>query len=292
MHVGALLPQTELGSDPQRLKAWAQAVEDLGYSHVASYEHVLGAERADRPATWRGVYDINDSWHEIFIVYGYLAAVTTRLGFATSVLVLPLRPTALVAKQAAEIDLLCGGRLRLGVGIGWNHVEFEAMGVDFRNRARRMEEQIEVLRLFWTSERVEYTGRYHRIDRAGLKPLPVQRPIPLWIGADAEAAVKRAARIADGWFPYLQPDQEGRARLERFRGYVREAGRDPNTIGLEGRVAAAKRSPDQWARTAEGFRDMGFDWIQFNTMRSGFTTVDEHIDALRRFRDAAKHVFD
>jgi len=292
MHVGALLPQTELGSDPQRLKAWAQAVEDLGYSHVAAYEHVLGAERADRPPTWRGVYDISDSWHEIFVVYGHLAAVTKRLGFATSVLVLPLRPTALVAKQAAEIDILCSGRLRLGVGIGWNHVEFEALGVEFRNRARRMEEQIEVLRLLWTNERVDYTGRFHRIDRAGLKPLPPQRPIPIWIGADAEPAVRRAARIADGWFPYLQPDDEGRARLERFREYVREAGRDPKALGLEGRVAAAKRTPEEWVRTAEGFRDMGFGWIQFNTMRAGLSTVDEHIDALRRFRDVATHLFD
>lgn len=292
MRVGALLPQVEIGADPGALRAWGQAVDDLGYSHVAAYEHVLGAERTNRPAWWRGVYDINDSWHEIFVVFGYLAAVTKRLGFATSILVLPLRPTALVAKQAAELDHLCGGRLRLGVGIGWNHVEFEALGMNFRDRARRMEEQIELLRLLWTTERVDYRGRFHRIDRAGLKPLPLQRPIPIWIGADAEPAVKRAARVADGWFPYLLPDDEGRARLERFRAYVREAGRDPDAIGLEGRVAAAKRGVDEWVRLAEGFRDMRFGWIQFNTMRAGFTRVEEHIDALRRFRDAAAHLFD
>jgi probable F420-dependent oxidoreductase len=292
VRIGALLPQTEIGADPGALRAWAQAADELGYSHIAAYEHILGAERANRPAWWRGVYDITDAWHEIFVVYGYLAAVTRRLGFATSVLVLPLRPTALVAKQAAELDLLCGGKLRLGVGIGWNHVEFEALGVDFRDRARRMEEQIEVLRLLWTTERVDYTGRYHRIDRAGLRPLPRQRPIPIWIGADAEAAVKRAARVADGWFPYLQPDDEGRARLERFRGYAREAGRDPNSIGLEGRVAAAKRSVEEWVRLAEGFRGMGFGWLQFNTLRAGFTSVEQHIDALRRFREAATHLFD
>ena len=292
MRVGALLPQTEIGADPGALRAWAQAVDDLGYSHIVSYEHILGAERANRPPSWRGTYDINDSWHEIFVVFGYLAAITKRVGFATSILVLPLRPTALVAKQAAEIDLLCGGRFRLGVGIGWNHVEFEALGMNFRDRARRMEEQIQLLRQLWTQYRLDYSGRHHRIDRAGLRPLPVQRPIPIWIGADAEDAVKRAARIADGWFPYLQPDDEGRARLERFRGYVREFGRDPDAVGLEGRVHAAKRSVDEWVRTAEGFRDLGFAWLQFNTMRMGFTRVDQHVDALRRFRDAAKPLFD
>ena len=291
MRVGALLPQVEIGPDPGALREWARAVEDLGYSHVASYEHILGAERSDRPAWWRGVYDIDDQWHEILTVFAALASVTKRLGFASSILVLPLRQTALVAKQAVELDLLCGGRLRLGVGIGWNHVEFEALGMEFRDRARRMEEQIEVLRLLWTNERVEYRGRYHRIDRAGLKPLPAQ-PIPIWIGADAENAVKRAARIADGWFPYLQPDAEGRARLERFHQYAREAGRDPASIGLEGRVAAAKRTPEEWVRLAEGFRDLGFGWLQFNTMRAGFATLDQHIDALRRFRDGAKHLFD
>lgn len=292
MQIGALLPQTEIGPDPGALRAWAQAVDDLGYSHVAAYEHVLGAERANRPAWWRGVYDLNDSWHEIFTVFAYLAAVTKRVGFATSILVLPLRPTALVAKQAAEVDLLCRGRLRLGVGIGWNHVEFEALGANFRNRARRMEEQIAVLRLLWTDERVDYVGRYHRIDRAGIRPLPPQRPIPIWIGADAEPAVQRAARIADGWFPYLQPGEEGRARLERFWGYVREAGRDPAAVGLEGRVAAVKGSVDQWVRTAEGFHAMGFGWLQFNTMRAGLMHVEQHIDTLRRFREAAKHLFD
>lgn len=291
MRIGALFPQTEIGNDPAVIRGWARAVEDLGYSHVASYEHVLGAERGGRPDWWRGVYDVNDAWHEIFVLYGHMAAVTERLGFATSILVLPLRQTALVAKQAATLDILCGGRLRLGVGIGWNHVEFEAMGAGFEKRARHMEEQIEVLRLLWTRPVVDYTGKFHRIDRAGLDPLPVQRPIPIWIGADAETAVRRAARIADGWFPYLQPDDEGHARLERFRAYARDAGREPSSIGLEGRVATAKRTVAEQVRVAEGFRDLGFGWLQVNTMRSELSTADDHLDALRRFREAAAHLF-
>ncbi len=292
VQVGALFPQVEIGADPTQIKAWAQAVEDLGYSHIAAYEHVLGAERARRPSWWRGTYDNTNPFHEVFVLLGFLAAVTTRIGFAPSVLVLPQRQTALVAKQTAELDVLTGGgRLRLGVGVGWNHVEFEALGMNFRDRGRRMEEQIEVLRLLWTGELVDYRGKWHRIDRAGLNPRPIQRTIPVWVGADSEPAERRAARVADGWFPYLQPDDEGRARLERFRGYLREAGRDPAGFGLEGRVHAWRGDLDSWVATARAFRDMGFGYVQFNTMRSGCRTVDDHIAKLRRFREAAVDLF-
>ncbi len=291
MRVGALFPQTEIGNDPGAIRAFAQAVEDLGYSHLATYEHVLGAERAGRPSWWRGTYDNTNAFHEVFVLLGFLAGVTKRIGFAPSILVLPLRQTALVAKQAAEIDVLSGGRLRLGVGVGWNHVEFEALGTNFRDRGRRIEEQIEVLRLLWTRDLVDYRGRWHRIDRAALNPMPIQRPIPIWMGADSEPAERRAARIADGWFPYLQPDDEGRARLERFQGYLREAGRDPTTFGLEGRVHAARGDVDYCAKTAHALRDLGFGYLQFNTMRSGCRTVDEHIGKLRSFRDAGADLF-
>ncbi len=291
MRIGALLPQVELGSDPATLREWAQAVEGLGYSHLATYEHALGAERAGRPSWWRGVYDNNDAWHEVFVLFGFLASVTTRLELVTSILVLPQRQTALVAKQAAAVDVLSGGRMRLGIGVGWNHVEFEALGMTFTDRGRRMAEQIEVLRLLWTRPLVDYRGKWHRIDRAGINPLPVRRPIPIWIGADSERAERRAARIADGWFPYLQPDDAGRERLERFKGYLREAGRDPAAFGFEGRVAAAKGDVEQWVATARAFRDLGFGYLQFNTMRSGCGTVAEHIEKLRRFREAAGPLF-
>ncbi len=291
MKVGVVFPQTEIGNDSGAIRAYALAAEDLGYSHIAAYEHVLGAERTGRPSWWSGLYAHTDAFHEIFVLYGFLAAVTRRIGLATAILVLPQRQTALVAKQAAELDVLSGGRLRLGVGIGWNHVEFEALATNFRDRARRMEEQVKVLRLLWTNELVDYQGRWHRIDRAGVNPLPVQRPIPVWIGADAEPAVKRAASLADGWFPYLQPDDEGRARLERFRQYVREAGRDPESVGVEGRVYAARGGPEQWVATAEGFRAMRMEWIQFNAMRSGCASVDDHIAKLRLFREQAAHLF-
>jgi probable F420-dependent oxidoreductase len=192
----------------------------------------------------------------------------------------------LVAKQAATLDVLSRGRVRLGAAIGWNHVEYEALGMSWRDRAKRIEEQIEVLRLLWTEELVDYKGRWHRIDRAGIRPLPVQRPIPIWMGADEEVAVKRVARLGDGWFSHLAPNDEGRAGLERFREYVREFGRDPGSVGVEGRVAATG-SPDDWARKAEIFRDMGMSHLELRTGWSKLTDLDAHIEAMRRFRELA-----
>jgi probable F420-dependent oxidoreductase len=288
VQVGVLLPQTEIGNDPGAIREFAQAAEELGFAHIAFYEHVLGAERGGRPSWWRGVYDHTSAFHECFVLLGFLAAVTKRVGLVPAVLVLPQRQTALVAKQAAEVDVLSRGRLRLGVGLGWNHVEFEALGMNFRDRGRRIEEQIEVLRLLWTQELLDYKGRWHRIDRAGLNPLPVQRPIPIWMGADAEEAVKRAARLADGWFPYLQPDPDGVARLERFRDYVREAGRDPARVGVEGRVyTRTTPDPERWAETAESFRALGVSHLQFTTLRSGYQTLEQHLAAMRRFRETS-----
>lgn len=287
MRVGVVFPQTEIGTDVSAIVEYARAAEDLGYDHLVAYDHVLGAERAGRPPEWRGTYDIGDAFHEVFVLLGHLAAVTTRLELGVAVLVLPQRQTGLVAKQAAELDVLSRGRVRLGVGLGWNFPEFEALGTRFADRARRIEEQIEVLRLLWTNELVDYRGRWHRIDRLGLNPLPVQRPIPLWMGGDVDAAMRRIARLADGWFTYLQPDDAGREQLERFRGHVREAGRDLAAVGIEGRVNASRGDADHWARTAEGFAAMGLSHLEFNTMRAGLRSPREHIAALRRFREVA-----
>ncbi len=229
MRVGVVFPQLEIGTDPAKVKAYAQAVEDLGYAHLVAFDHVLGADISTRP-DWRGAYNATSMFHEVFVLFGFLAACTTRLELAPAILILPQRQAVLVAKQAAEVDVLTQGRTRLGVGLGWNEVEYQALGEKFRDRARRIEEQIEVLRLLFTKEVVDYTGRWHRIDSAGLNPLPVQRPIPIWMGGNADPAVRRIARIADGWFTQLQPDDAGRARLAAFRSYLREAGRDAATF--------------------------------------------------------------
>jgi len=286
VRVGVVFPHQEIGSDSARIIAFAQAAEDLGYAHLVAYDHVIGAEPSGRPAWWKGAYTHRDPFHEPFVLFGLLAAVTKKLELAFGIVILPQRQTVLVAKQAATLDVLSSGRVRFGAGIGWNHVEYEALGMEWRDRARRVEEQIEVLRLLWTTEVVDYTGRWHRIDRAGLNPLPVQRPIPLWMGADEEVAVKRVARLADGWFSHLAPNDEGRAALERFRGYVRDAGRDPGTVGVEGRVAATG-TPDDWARRASAFRDMGMTHLELRTAGSKLPDLDAHIEAMRRFREVA-----
>src|SRR3984893_7109054 len=236
MHIGVTFPQTEIGADPLVIRDYAQAAEGLGYSHLVAFDHVLGAEPTHRPG-WRG-YTWRDMFHEPFVLFGYLAALT-QLELLTSVIILPQRQTVLVAKQAAEVDVLTGGKLRLGVGVGWNPVEYEALGMDFHTRGRVVEEQIEVMRLLWSQEVVTYKGKFHTITEAGLNPLPVRRSIPIWLGGRAEVLLRRTARLGDGWLPQGKPDQQMGENLDRLRSYIREAGRDPTEVGIEARLNAS-----------------------------------------------------
>ena len=285
MQLGVIFPQTEIGADPKAVRDFVQAAEGIGYEHVIVFDHVLGADTAHHQG-WQGPYTKHDMFHEPFVLYGYLAAVTQRLELVTAVIILGQRQTALVAKQAAEVDVLSGGRLRLGVGIGWNAVEYEALGENFHNRGKRSEEQIAVMRALWTQETVDFHGRWHHISHAGLNPLPVQRPIPLWLGGGrpgVEAVIERIGRLADGWFPQFAPDDEGRATLERMRGYARAAGRDPAAIGIEGRISIASSTPDTWAQLAEDWGALGSTHLSVNTMRAGLQTPDAHIAAIEKF---------
>ncbi len=292
MRLGVVFPQTEIGSDPAVIRDFAQAAETLGFRHLVAYDHVLGADTANRPG-WLG-YDMDDPFHEVFVLFGYLAGVTRRLELATGIIILPQRQTALVAKQAAEVDVLSGGRLRLGVGLGWNPVEYEALGLDFGNRGSRIAEQVRVLRALWTQEIVTYRGRWHTIVEAGLNPLPVQRPIPVWMGGASEAALRRGARIADGWFfggglpnPYRRgPARKPGELVDSLRAHLRAAGRDPASFGIEGRVAAGGDTPADWRRQAEEWQTLGATHLCFVTMRAGLEAPDDHIEAVRRFRDA------
>jgi probable F420-dependent oxidoreductase len=292
VRVGAVFPQLEIGSDPDVIATYARTIERLGYDHLAIFDHVLGAD-SNRPGGWTGVYDHRSMFHEPLVLFGYLASITIRLRLATAVLVLPQRQTALVAKQAAEVDVLSRGRLVLGVGIGWNQVEYEALGMRFSDRGKRIEEQIAVLRALWSQEVVDFNGRWHRIDRAGLNPLPVQRPIPIWMGGGwdrqkrtvIEPVLRRIARIADGWLTHLPANADGRAGMETFRRFVQDAGRDPVRVPVEGRLPAAKSGPEEWKHGIETFRQIGVTGVELNTMGAGYRSVDEHLDALRRFRD-------
>jgi probable F420-dependent oxidoreductase len=292
MRMGAVFPQLEIGTDPDAIARYVRTVEELGFDHLVIFDHVLGAD-SRRPGGWSGPYDHRSLFHEPFTLYGYIAAITTRLKLATAVIVLPQRQAALVAKQAAEVDVLSHGRLILGVGIGWNEVEYESLGMRFSDRGKRIEEQIAVMRALWTNEVVDFKGRWHRIDRAGINPLPVQRPIPLWMGGGwdrrerrtVEPALRRIARLADGWFTHLPPNEDGRAGMEVFRQFLKDAGRDPATVPVEGRIAAASGGPEEWRRGVEAFRAMGMTSVELTTMGAGYRTMDEHLDALRRFRE-------
>ena len=233
MQLGVIFPQTEIGADPKAVRDFVQAAEGIGYEHVIVFDHVLGVDTAHYPG-WQGPYTKHDMFHEPFVLYGYLAAVTQRIEMVTAVIILGQRQTALVAKQAAEVDVLSGGRLRLGVGLGWNHVEYEALGEDFHTRGRRIEEQVSVLRKLWTEPLVNYRGKEHVIDNAGISPMPVQRPIPIWFGGGAEPALKRAARLADGWMPAgRKPDDAMKRLLEYLEKALAQAGRARRDFGID-----------------------------------------------------------
>jgi probable F420-dependent oxidoreductase len=283
MRFGVVFPQTEIGTDPAVIRDFAQTAEALGYHHILAYDHVIGANPASRQG-WRPPYTHKDSFHEPFVLFSYLAGVTKTLEFTTGVIILPQRQTVLVAKQAAALDVLSGGRLRLGIGIGWNPVEYEALGENFKNRGRRSEEQVEVLRQLWTQELVTYEGQWHRITDAGLNPLPIQRPIPIWFGGSDDRALRRLARLGDGWFPMMGPDDTCRAAIEKIGSYAREAGRDPKSIGIESRVTIGQKSPEEWKKEIEAWKNLGATHLAVNTMKAGLPTPTAHIEAIRRVK--------
>ena len=284
MQTGLVYPQTEYPTDPAAVRDYAQTAEALGFTHVLAYDHVLGAN-PDRPGGWTGPYTHRDPFMEPFVLFTYMAAVTTRLGFIPGILILPQRETALVAKQAATLDVLCSGRLRLGVGTGWNEVEYVALSQEFSTRGRRQEEQLEVLRLLWTQELVTYKGRWHDIPDAGINPLPVQRPIPLWFGGHANVVLRRAARLGDGWLPGFRTAEAAREHLDRLDGYLAEAGRDRTAFGLEPRLHWGNGDLDALGRALEGWRAAGATHISLNTMGAGFRTAGEHLAAIRLFAE-------
>src|SRR4051812_46728805 len=267
MNIGVVFPQTEIGPDRGAVRAYTERVEELGFTHLLAYDHVLGAD-PEVHAPWRGPYNVDTTFHEPFVLFGYLAAIS-ELELVTGIIILPQRQTALVAKQAAEVDLLTLGKFRLGVGLGWNAVEYEALTKDFTNRGRRMSEQVELLRRLWTEPTVTFDGEFERVTGAGLAPLPVQRPIPLWFGAQSAPAYRRTGRLADGWFPQVPPGP----RLDEARAVVddaaREAGRDPSSIGMEGRVSWGAGGLDQLVDHVGRWRDAGASHLSINTMRAG-----------------------
>ena len=286
MKIGVVFPQTEIGSDPAAIRDYAQTAEGLGYTHVLAYDHVLGAN-PERPGGWNGPYTFRTAFHEVFVLFGYLAGLTRRLELASGIIILPQRQTALVAKQAASLDVLSGGRLRLGVGLGWNQVEYTSLNENFHNRGKRMEEQVLVMRRLWTDPLVDFKGQWHTIPDAGLNPLPVQRPIPVWFGGGAEPALRRMARLADGWITNHHSAEAARPDLELLDRFLQEAGRSRPTFGFEPRITYGDGDPRSWEASLRAWQEVGATHLSFNTMGSGFKTPDDHIQAIRKFAGLA-----
>jgi probable F420-dependent oxidoreductase len=284
MQVGVVFPQTELGGDVGAVRAYGEQVEALGYRHILAFDHVVGADPKVH-TDWNGPYDVQTTFHEPMVLFGFLAGVTRSLEFVTGVIIVPQRQTVLLAKQAAEVDLLSSGRFRLGVGIGWNKVEYEALGEDFGNRGKRSEEQIELLRRLWTEQSVTFNGKFHTVTGAGIAPLPVQRPIPVWIGAGSTPGYERAGRIADGWFPMVVPGPQLDAARSVVDQAAVDAGRDPKAIGMEAWVKW-QGSADDVLTKVDKWVKAGASHISINTMGAGLETVDDHLAALTAVAEA------
>ena len=286
MKLGVVFPQTEIGADPGVIKAYAQTAEGVGYDYLLVFDHVLGAN-PNRPGGWQGPYTHESMFHEPFVLFGYLAGLTQRLELVTGVIILPQRQTALVAKQAAEVDVLSGGRLRLGVGLGWNQVEYESLESNFKNRGKRIEEQVTLMRELWTKPLVNFKGKYHSIPDAGLNPLPVQRPIPIWFGGRAEAALKRMARLGDGWLANDQPGEALKAKFDQLYRYLEAEGRQPESFGIDGRINMSTYPASEWGRQLKLWQELGVTHLSINTMRAGLSSPQAHIETIRQFKQIA-----
>lgn len=285
MKMGVVFPQTEFKPDPIAVRDYAQAVEDLGFNHIYVYDHVLGAN-PERPGGWSGTYTFKNAFFEPFVLFAYLASITKKLEFTTGILILPQRQTALVAKQAATLDVISNGRLRLGVGLGWNEVEYIALGENFHNRGKRLEEQVALLRLLWTQPLVNFEGTWHNIPDAGINPLPVQQPIPIWFGGTDDRALYRAARLADGWLINLRTIEQAQPKLETLLRYLEEVGRDRSSFGFEPRLNMNLIGQDGWDDFVHAWEGLGATHLSVNTIGCGFETTTDHIKALKRFASA------
>ena len=284
MQLNAMFPTRDIGADPAKIRDWAQAAEDLGYAYIEVADHVFGAAARDG---WTPRYDEKDPFHETFVTLGFLAAVTTKIRLSSGILIAPQRQTGLIAKQAAEVDLLSGGRLRLGIGNGWNHVEYEALGADWATRGARQAEQARVLRRLWSEDLVDYDGRFHKLKAVSIVPPPVQRPIPIWFGGSSDAVVKRAAQLGDGWMPIIAPDAEAGQKLALLNDEMKKAGRDRAKFGLEGWLRMNEADTQQWGAGVEGWRKLGADYVMLYPMYR-IPKLDDQIETLRRFKEVAR----
>ena len=281
--VGVTYPQTEISPDPEEARHFAQSVEAMGFTHLVGYDHIVGADTRTRP-DWTGPYDLDSTFHEPLVLFGYLASLTKRIQLMTGVIILPQRQLVVFAKQAATLDILCGGRLEVGVGVGWNKVEYDALGVPFDRRGRLLDDYIPVMRRLWTERSVDAKGENFAIDAAGIYPLPVQQPIPIWIGGFSDVARRRAAAIGDGWFPYISA-RKAEAAVASFREELHRCGRSEASAKLESIIffsylGGTANSIDGVLSDVESWRSAGANGVCIDTMRMGLKGADAHLKVL------------
>ena len=295
MQLGALMPLGDIGGDAATVREYAQTMESVGYDFIEAPDHVLGVNAASRPGWDRN--DNDDLFHDPFVLFGFLAGCTSKIGFSTGVLILPQRQTVLVAKQAASLDVLCGGRFRLGIGVGWNEVEYVGLNENFKNRGRRSEEQVQVMQALWANNHVDFKGRYHTIEDAGINPRPPSGRVPVWYGGHHDATLPRIAKWGDGWMPNAyQPDESALAIFEKLRLLTREAGRDPSAVGIEVWTSCGSGTPADWAKEVAFWKRAGATHIALTTTfhrrhhhRIAGHAIADHLEAARRYRDAVSN---
>ena len=281
MEFGAVFPHNEIGTDPGAIRDYAQGAEALGATHLLIYDHVMGAD-PNRPGGWKGAYDKDVAFHEPLTTFAFIAAVTEKIDLITTILILPQRQTVLVAKQAAEVALLSGNRLRLGIGTGWNKIEYEALDVAFSQRGERQEEQVDLLRKLWTEDSLTYSGKYHTVSAASINPRPSQ-PIPIWFGGSAPALLKRCARLGDGWIPLMGANGAARQCIETIRSHREAAGGSMEGFGIQAQAQYAGGTPERWASHAAKWRDLGASHLAIATHNAGKTSVEGHLGRIEEY---------
>ena len=286
MEIGAVFPHNEIGTDPQAIKDYAQGVEELGVTHLLIYDHVLGADR-DRPGGFEGPYDKDIAFHEPFTTFAFIAAVTQKLDMITTVMILPQRQTVLVAKQAAELAILSNNRFKLGIGVGWNAVEYVGLNENFHDRGKRQAEQVELMRLLWESEVLEYKGNYHQIDKASINPRP-SLPVPIWFGGGAPKLIQRCAELGDAWIPLMGPNDKAKAMLDEIREKRAAKGLSWEDFGVQAQAQYAGGNPELWAKHATKWRDLGASHLAIATHNAGQTDVQGHLKRIQEYLDSVQ----
>ena len=284
MEIGAVFPHNEIGTDPQAIKDYAQGVEELGVTHLLIYDHVLGADR-DRPGGFEGPYDKDVAFHEPFTTFAFIAAVTKKLDMITTVMILPQRQTVLVAKQAAELAILSNNRFKLGIGVGWNAVEYTGLNENFKNRGKRQEAQVELMRRLWESEVLEYKGDYHHIDKASINPRP-SKSVPIWFGGGVPKLIERCADLGDGWIPLMGPNEAARKTLAAIKEKRKSKGLDWDNFGVQAQAQYAGGDAERWNKHAEKWRNLGASHIAIATHNAEPTNVDGHLGRIKEYLNA------